>query len=314
MKKYIFKRLLTFIPVMLGVSLICFSMTLLIPGDIVDIMSGHEKLSPEAEASLRADLGLDKPVHIRYLLWLGKVVRGDFGKSWSSGMPVLEQIAQRLPVNIELMLIALTFVIVFGILLGILAAVFENTIWDFLIRFFAVLGYSIPNFWLGTILILLGTLVFPFLPVLDYVQFSEDPWGNIWGMIIPGITLGLFAQTFVVRMTRSSFLEQIRQNYVRTARAKGLPEKTVVMVHLMKSSLIPIVTVIGMQIGWMLGGVVLVEEVYILPGLGALLLDGIQLRDFNVIQGVILLLSFVFLVSNLLVDLLYVWLDPRIKY
>ena len=182
------------------------------------------------------------------------------------------------------------------------------------IRFLAVLGYSIPNFWLGTILVLLGTLALPSLPVLEYVPFSKDPWGNIRGMIIPGLTLGLFAQAFVVRMTRSSFLEQIRQNYVRTARAKGLPEKVVFFAHLLKNSLIPVVTIIGMQVGWLLGGVVLVEEVYILPGLGALLLEAIQLRDFNVIQGVILLLSFVFLLSNLVVDILYAWLDPRIKY
>jgi peptide/nickel transport system permease protein len=314
MKRYIIKRILAFFPVMIGVSVVCFSLTLLIPGDIIDIMSGSEKLSPEAEAKMRSDLGLDKPVHLRYLYWMGNVLKGNLGKSWSTGMPVLSQILQRLPVNIELLIIALSFAILFGIILGMVAAALENTGWDYAIRFFAILGYSIPNFWLGTIIILIGTLYLPSLPLLEYVPFFENPWQNIRGIILPGLTLGLFAQAFIVRMTRSSFLEQVRQNYVRTARAKGLPEKVVFTGHLLKNSLIPVVTIIGMQVGWLIGGVVLVEDVFILPGLGALLLDAIQLRDFNVIQGVILLLSIVFLISNLLVDILYAWLDPRIKY
>jgi peptide/nickel transport system permease protein len=167
---------------------------------------------------------------------------------------------------------------------------------------------------LATIFVLLGSLVFPWLPVLEYIPFSENPWGNLKGMIIPGFVLGLAALAYVIRMTRSSFLEQMRQDYVRTARAKGLTEKLVFFRHLTKNSLIPVVTIIGLQIGSMIGGFVLTEEVFVLPGVGRLLLEGIMKRDFNIIQAIILLLSAIYLTVNLLVDILYLWLDPRIKY
>jgi len=305
---------MVYIPVLFGVSIICFSFIHMVPGNIVQIMAGEEALNPEQEAQLLAELGLDKPIHIQYLVWLSKVLRGDFGKSYATGMPVMDQILQRLPVNIELMIIAFTFVIIVGILFGMVSAAFQFTGYDYGIRVLAIIGYCIPNFWLATIFVLVGSLVFPWLPVLEYVPFSEDPWANLRGMIIPGFVLGLAHLSYVLRMTRCSFLEEMRQDYVRTARAKGLTEKLVFFRHLTKNSLIPVVTIIGLQIGSMIGGFVLTEEVFVLPGIGRLLLEGILERDFNIIQAIILLLSAVFLTSNLLVDIVYAWLDPRIKY
>jgi peptide/nickel transport system permease protein len=313
-KKYILFRLLGFIPVLLGVSIICFSFIHLVPGNIVQIMAGEQALTPEKEAELLAELGLDKPIYIQYLAWLFRVARGDFGVSYATGLPVMDQILQRLPVNIELMIISMIFVAVIGISFGILAAAFQFTGFDYGLRVFAILGYCIPNFWLATMFVLLGSLVFPMLPVLDYVPFSEGPWANIRCMIIPGFVLGLASLAYVLRMTRSSFLEQMRQDYVRTARAKGLTENLVFLRHLMKNALIPVITIIGLQIGSMIGGFVLTEEVFVLPGVGRLLLEGILQRDFNIIQGIILLLSAIFLTVNLLVDIVYAWLDPRIKY
>lgn len=314
MKRYVLMRLMVYIPVLFGVSIICFSFIHMVPGNIVQIMAGEEALTPEQEAQLLAELGLDKPIHIQYLVWLSKVLRGDFGKSYATGMPVMDQILQRLPVNIELMIIAFTFVIIVGILFGMVSAAFQFTGYDYGIRVLAIIGYCIPNFWLATIFVLVGSLVFPWLPVLEYVPFSEDPWASLRGMIIPGFVLGLAHLSYVLRMTRSSFLEQMRQDYVRTARSKGLTEKLVFFRHLTKNSLIPVVTIIGLQIGSMIGGFVLTEEVFVLPGMGRLLLEGILERDFNIIQAIILLLSAVFLTSNLLVDIVYAWLDPRIKY
>jgi len=314
MKRYILMRLLVYIPVLLGVSIICFSFIHLVPGNIVQIMAGEVAMSPEQEAALIAELGLDKPVYIQYLVWLSRVVRGDFGKSYASGLPVIDQILRRLPVNIELIIIAFVFVVLVGIFLGMVSAAFQYTGCDYGIRVLALLGYCIPNFWLATIFVLLGSLVFPWLPVLEYVPFSENPWANLKGMIIPGFVLGLAALAYVIRMTRSSFLEQMRQDYVRTARAKGLTERLVFFRHLTKNSLIPVVTIIGLQIGSMIGGFVLTEEVFVLPGVGRLLLEGIMKRDFNIIQAIILLLSAIYLTVNLLVDILYAWLDPRIKY
>jgi peptide/nickel transport system permease protein len=307
-------RLMVYIPVLFGVSIICFSFIHMVPGNIVQIMAGEVALTPEQEAQLLAELGLDKPIHIQYLVWLSKVLRGDFGKSYATGMPVTDQILQRLPVNIELMIIAFTFVIIVGILFGMVSAAFQFTGYDYGIRVLAIIGYCIPNFWLATIFVLVGSLVFPWLPVLEYVPFSEDPWASLRGMIIPGFVLGLAHLSYVLRMTRSSFLEQMRQDYVRTARSKGLTEKLVFFRHLTKNSLIPVVTIIGLQIGSMIGGFVLTEEVFVLPGMGRLLLEGILERDFNIIQAIILLLSAIFLTSNLLVDIVYAWLDPRIKY
>ncbi len=314
MQRYILARIIAFLPVLFGVALLSFSAVHLVPGNVVNIMAGEEYLSPEKEARLLKELGLDKPIYVQFALWLWKILQGDFGLSYTSGLPVSDQLLHRLPVNIELIIIAFLLIVTVGILGGIVAAAYQFTWLDYAIRFFSTLGYSIPNFWLATLFILLGSLVWTWLPVLDYVPFREDPMGNITSMLIPGFVLGLASLAFVLRMTRSSVLENMRMDYVRTARAKGLPEQVVFMLHITKNSLIPVVTVIGLQVGFMVGGFVLTEQVFVLPGLGRLLLDAIGSRDFNIITAITLLTAVIVLIINLLVDILYAFIDPRIRY
>lgn len=314
MRRYIVARLFGFLPVLFGVALLSFSAVHMVPGNVVSIMAGEESLSPEREAMLLKELGLDKPVYVQFGIWLVNMAQGDFGISYQTKLPVLDQIINRAPVNLELMLIAFIFIVLVGIIGGVVAAAYQFTWVDYAIRFVATLGYSVPNFWLATLFIMLGSLVWPWLPVLEYVPFAEDPWGNVIGMLIPGFVLGLASLAFVLRMTRSAILENMRMDYVRTARAKGLPEQVVFMFHITKNSMIPVVTVIGLQVGFMVGGFVLTEEVFVLPGLGRLLLDAIGARDFDIITAITLLTGVIVLVINLFVDILYVFLDPRIRY
>ncbi len=315
MLRYVSIRILSMIPILLGVSILVFATFHLVPGDVVDIMMGDEVAGdPRALMELRKELNLDKPVYLQYLYWLRDAVRGDLGKSFTSGKPVMHEILGRLPVNIELMLIAIAFVILIGIPVGMLSAYKQFSFLDGFVRVATIMGYSIPNFWLATIVVLVGSLYFRWLPVLQYVPFSEDPLENIKSMIIPGFVLGLTTLSYIVRMTRSSVLDTLRQDYVRTARAKGMQEKVVLFVHVLKNSLIPVITVLGIQIGVLIGGLVLTEEVFVLPGVGRLILLAIEQRDFMIVTGSILFIAWVFVVINLIVDIVYAFLDPRITY
>jgi len=315
MLRYIFIRILSMIPILLGVSILVFATFHLVPGDVVDIMMGDEVAGdPKALMELRKDLNLDKPVYVQYLYWLRDAIQGDLGKSFTSGKPVMSQILERLPVNIELMVIAIGFVILIGIPLGMLSAYKQFSFLDGIVRVTTIMGYSIPNFWLATIVVLVGSLYFRWLPVLQYVPFSENPWGNIKCMIIPGFVLGLTTLSYIVRMTRSSVLDTLRQDYVRTARAKGMTERVVLFIHVLKNSLIPVITVLGIEVGVLIGGLVLTEEVFVLPGVGRLIMLAIEQRDFMIVTGAILFIAWVFVVINLIVDILYAFLDPRITY
>ncbi len=315
MLRYIFIRILSMIPILLGVSILVFATFHLVPGDVIDIMMGDEVAGdPKALMELRKELNLDKPVYLQYLYWLRDAVQGDLGKSFTSRKPVMDEILNRLPVNIELMVIAIGFVILIGIPMGILSAYKQFSFLDGIVRVATIMGYSIPNFWLATIVVLLGSLYFRWLPVLRYIPFSENPLENIKCMIIPGFVLALTTLSYIVRMTRSSVLDALRQDYVRTARAKGMMEKVVLFVHVLKNSLIPVVTVLGIQIGVLIGGLVLTEEVFVLPGVGRLILLAIEQRDFMIVTGSILFIAVFFVVINLIVDILYAFLDPRITY
>lgn len=315
MLRYIGIRILSMIPILLGVSILVFATFHLVPGDVVDIMMGDEVAGdPRALEELRKELNLDKPVYLQYLYWLRDAVRGDLGKSFTSGKPVMDEILGRLPVNIELMVVAILFVILIGIPIGMLSAYKQFSFLDGFVRVATIMGYSIPNFWLATIVVLVGSLYFRWLPVLEYVPFSENPLENIKCMIIPGFVLGLTTLSYIVRMTRSSVLDTLRQDYVRTARAKGMAEKVVLFVHVLKNSLIPVITVLGIQIGVLIGGLVLTEEVFVLPGVGRLILLAIEQRDFMIVTGSILFIAWVFVVINLIVDIVYAFLDPRITY
>jgi peptide/nickel transport system permease protein len=315
MFRYILYRLAAMIPVLLGVSLLVFSLFWVVPGDVVDIMTGDNSWGdPSAAEAVRKSLNLDKPFYVQYGLWLGKVLRGDFGVSFISGQNVSSEILQRIPVNFQMIAMAMFFIILIGIPVGILSAYRQFSWFDHMVRFATTLGYSIPNFWAATIVVLLGSVYFKWLPVLNYVPFSEDPLGNIKCMLLPGFVLGLSTLAFVTRLARSSSLDTLRQDYVRTARAKGASESVVLFVHVMKNSLIPVVTILGIQVGIMIGGFVLTEEVFVLPGVGSLLLMSIQQRDLMMATGGIMFLAVVNVVVNLLVDITYTFLDPRIKY
>lgn len=315
MLRYIAHRLLGLIPVLIGVSLLVFLSVWVIPGDVVDIMMGDEMAqSAAAMERLRAQMNLDEPIHIRYLTWIGNVLQGDLGVSLISGEPVLDQILRRAPVNFQLMLMAMFFIIVIGIPLGTLAAYKQFTWIDNTIRIGAIFGYVIPNFWLATIAVLIVSLYFPRSGVLNYVPFSEDPIANIRGLLLPGLVLSLTTVTYIVRLTRSTVLDALRQDYVRTARAKGLSERIVMTVHVISNSMIPVATVLGIQVGVLIGGLVLTEEVFMLPGIGRMILLSIESRDFMVLAGSILFVAVIFVLVNLIIDILYAFLDPRIRY
>ena len=315
MVKYIGYRVLTLIPVLLGASFLVFSLFWIVPGDVVDIMIGDEAFGDEKAAeTLRKTWNLDKPFYIQYTMWLWRAVRGDLGVSFVSGHEVTATILDRIPVNIQMISIAMFFVIAFGVTAGVISAYRQFSVFDHIMRFLTTLGYSIPNFWAATITVLLGSLYFRWLPVLEYVPFSENPLANIKCMLLPGFVLGLSTIALVARMSRSTALDTLRQDYVRTARAKGAPERIVLFVHVLKNSLIPVVTILGFQVGVMIGGFVLTEQVFVLPGLGSMILEAILERDLVTVTGGIVFLATIFVVLNLVVDVIYCFLDPRIRY
>lgn len=315
MVKYIGYRILILIPVLLGASFLVFSLFWIVPGDVVDIMIGDEAFGDtKAEETLRKTWHLDKPFYIQYLMWLWRAVRGDLGVSFVSGHEVTATILDRIPVNIQMISIAMFFVIVIGITTGVISAYRQFSMFDHIMRFLTTLGYSVPNFWAATITVLLGSLYFKWLPVLEYVPFSENPLANIKCMLLPGFVLGLSTIALVARMSRSTALDTLRQDYVRTARAKGAPEKIVLFVHVLKNSLIPVVTILGFQVGVMIGGFVLTEQVFVLPGMGSMILEAILERDLVTVTGGIVFLATTFVVLNLVVDVIYCFLDPRIRY
>jgi peptide/nickel transport system permease protein len=314
MRGFVAVRLTSLVPILLGVSLLVFSMQHLVPGDIVDIVSADiGQGDREAAARLRSQLRLDRPIVEQYALWLRDALTGNLGTSFISGRPVAGEILRRVPVNLELAGLAMGFAIVLGIPVGALAAVWRGSWLDAAIRVTAVLGYSVPNFWVATLTVLAGSLWLPRMPILAYVPFSEDPARNLMLMAIPSFVLSLTVLPLIVRMTRVAVLENLRLDYVRTARAKGLAEREVVLRHVLANSLIAVLNVTGVQVGVLIGGLVLTEEIFILPGLGRLLLESVQKRDFPVVTGVILFLAAAFVTINLVVDLLHGVLDPRVR-
>jgi peptide/nickel transport system permease protein len=311
---YLVRRLLATALTLLGVSVLVFAMVRLVPGTVVEQLLGQAAIaSPEVVASFRAYFGLDRPAHEQYLVWLAGVLRGDLGASWLSGRPVVSLFAERLPVSAELAVLAVAWSLLLGVPLGTAAAVWRGGARDSAIRVGATLGLSLPAFWQGTVLILLFSIYLGWMPSLQWVPFTRSPAENLAIMALPALTLGTATAAMITRMARSSMLDVLGREYVRTARAKGLPEGRVTFRHALRNALIPIVTVAGVQLGYIVGGIVVVEDVFTLPGVGRLLLDAIFQRDYPVVQGVILILAAAFMLLNLAVDLLYAVLDPRLR-
>src|SRR5690606_5964061 len=275
---------------------------------------GTEVAGGERADELRRLFGLDQPLYKQYLLWAGDVVRGDLGHSMRTGKPVLDEILGRLPTTIELAAFSVVFALLIAIPAGIIAALKTGTRTEAGVQTLGLLGLSVPNFWLGTLLILVTSRYLGWFPAATYVSFTDDPWRNIQIFILPGIALGAALAAITMRMTRSSLLEVLHREYINTARAKGVAERQVILRHAMKNAMIPVVTVVGIQIGRLLGGAIIIEQVFNLPGIGRLAIDAIQQRDYTMIQGVVLFTTFAFVVINLLVDLLYAFIDPRIRY
>lgn len=316
MRNYILKRLLVIIPTLLGISIIIFLIMRLIPGDTISAMIGTSaKLTEAQSASLRAYFGLDRPLPEQYLRWLGAALRGDLGVSVRSGTPVLQEILSRFPLTFEMTILAMIFALVLGIPVGILSAVKRDSWFDLFGRFLALIGMALPNFWMGTLIIFVLSVYFQVLPNSgDYTDFVTDPIKNLKQLFFPALTLGFAFSAAVMRTTRSSLLDELHKEYAQTARAKGRNERQVILLHCLRNTLIPIITLVGFQMGYLFGGAVIIEEVFSMPGMGRLLLYAISQRDYALVQGTIVFIAFIFVLVNLLTDLAYAAVNPRIRY
>jgi peptide/nickel transport system permease protein len=313
MKSYLLKRLLVAIPSLLIASLIVFTLPRLLPGDAVQLMLEEKAYGKDLD-DLRHKLGLDRPIYIQYFQWLGDVVRGNLGESLWTKRAVSEELARRLPVTMFLGSMAIVFAVLIAIPIGVLAAVRADTLRDYVARSAAILGLSVPSFWLATLAIILPAMWWGWTPNLQFTDFGQDPARHIVQFMLPAAILGVASAAAVMRLTRAMLLEVLRQDYVRTAWAKGLRESVVVLKHSLKNAVIPVVTILGIQLAQIFSGTVVIESIFGLPGMGRFLFDAILQRDYPVIQGINLLVVSIVVVMNLIVDMLYAVLDPRIRY
>jgi len=315
MAAYIVRRLLLMIPVLWGVSMIVFFAIRMVPGDVILAkMQGEFSAKPEQLAAMRAELGLDVPAYVQYLRWMGGILRGNPGTSMNTFRPVLSEIASRLPITAELAVLSLLWGILIAVPIGVASAVFQDSWIDYLGRVLAMLALSVPSFVIATSLILFPSLWWGYFPPLGLAPLTERPLENLQQVIPATIALGAILAGQIMRLTRSSVLEVLRSDFVRTAHAKGLADLAVITRHVLKASLIPVVTLIGSDFGRLLGGTVVIETIFSFPGLGLLTLTSIQLRDYTQLQANVIFIAAVFVLFNLLVDLLYGVLDPRVRY
>lgn len=313
MLSYLIRRLLFAVFVVIGVVTIAFGLIHLIPGDPVDAVLGTEA-SPESRTALRRELGLDKPLYHQYGVWWWDLLHGDLGRSVMTDQPVSQLVLQRLPTTIPLALMAIVIAIAISVPAGIISAVRRHSWVDALVSVFAFSGLSIPGFWLAVLLILAFSLHLRWFPPSGYVSVFEDPLAGLHHLILPSIALGAALAAALTRMIRSSMLEVLGQDYVRTARAKGLREQGVVVGHALRNALIPAITVLGVQVGVLLSGALIIETVFALPGLGRLTVQAVLDRDFPLVQGCLIVIASTFVLINLVTDMIYVYLDPRIRY
>ena len=312
MLSHILRRVLVAIPTLILISIFIFGLQKLLPGDPILALAGEDR-DPETLDRLRQLYGLDKPVWIQYLIWAKGVLQGDFGTSIRSGLAVSEMIKTKLPVTLQLAAMSMIFAIVIGIPAGIISAVRKGTKVDYFANVVALSGLSIPNFWLGIMLILIVSVKFKLLPASGYVPPTEDFWLSMKTMLMPAFVLGTGLAASLMRHTRSSMLSVLRQDYVRTARAKGLSERVVILRHAFRNALTPIVTLIALLFGELIAGAVLTEQVFTIPGFGKMIVDAVFNRDYAVVQGVVLVTAIGFIIMNLLADLAYVLLNPRLR-
>ncbi len=317
MRTYLIRRLLLFVPVLLGVTLLVFVVMRVMPGDVaMSILNpdGNSDVDPARYEKLREELGLNRPLYQQYGSWIVGIARGDWGHSLRTQAPVLAEIKARLPLTMEITLLTVLAAISIGIPLGVLMAIRQDGWADYVLRILSIGGVAIPNFWIGTLMLLGMVVWFHWRPPAGYAAVWDSPWTNLKQVIWPCLALGYLQSAIISRMTRSAMLEVLRQDYVRTAWAKGLRERTVVLRHALRNALLPVVTLVGLQFTALMGGTVIMENLWNLPGVGRSLLDAIGFRDYPMIQALVLLFAFFALVGNLVVDFLYAWLDPRVRY
>ncbi|MFC1512322.1 ABC transporter permease [Candidatus Latescibacterota bacterium] len=307
MTTYVIRRLLFVFPIILGVATIIFVLMFLVPGDPARLMMGQHGDERVLE-NIRREMGLDRPVYIQYFRFLGRLARGDLGMSYRQRRPVATIIAERFPATLKLALASMFLAVVFGVTFGVIAAANRNRLFDWLVMILSLTGISLPVFWLGMMLILIFASGLGWLPVGGYGRS-----GDLRHLILPAVSLSTISIGYISRMTRSSMLEVIGKDYIRTARAKGLAEWVVILRHALRNAFIPVVTIIGIDFASLLGGAVATETVFAWPGLGRAVVDAIRVRDLPVVEGCVIFLAFIFVIANLLVDLTYAWLDPRIR-
>jgi peptide/nickel transport system permease protein len=310
---YLARRLAAAFVLALAVATVVFMLLRLVPGDVVTVMLGENDASPDKIAAVRHALGLDRPVLVQYASWLGRALQGDFGNAFISGRPIATDLGARIPRSLELGGVALVLAVLAGIPLGALSARRPGSRFDLAVGGAVVLGLTMPSFVTGMLFVLLFGLVLHWFPATGYVDLAGDPIGHIRHLVLPAVTLALTIMPIVTRMTRASMLETLHQDYVRTARSKGLAEGIVVGKHVLRNSLIPVITVVGLQAGTLLGRIVLIEYIFNWPGLSSLLLTGVNQRDYPLVQAVVLVIALAFVVINLLVDIVYGVVDPRIR-
>jgi peptide/nickel transport system permease protein len=313
MTRFLVRRLMTTLLVMLGVSFVVFMIIHLVPGDPVRVMLGLQADQAKVE-EIRQLMGFDRPLLVQYVDWLWSALQGDLGQSFITGQSVSEAVIQRLPATLSLAMAAVLIALVIALPAGIISAVYPRSAWDYSAMLFSQVGVSIPDFWMGIMFILVFSLALGWLPPSGYTSPFEDFWGWLSHLILPALTVGLISASIMTRFVRSAMLETLHEDFVRTARAKGLAERLTLLRHVLPNAAIPIVTIVGLQMASLLGGVVIVEIIFAWPGLGRLALDSVIRRDYPMVQGAVLLVALSFAVINLIVDLLYAYLDPRVKY
>ncbi|SRR5712692_1123097 len=316
MAKYIVKRLILMIPTLLGVAVLIFFLMRVVPGDIVELRFAGESAFAQKENldKERARLGLDRPLWEQFLTWMLGIVRLDFGTSMWTGAPILEEIKLRAALSFQLAVMATIIAVVLAIPLGVVAALKQDTWVDYAVRIFSIAGLATPSFWLGIVFILLLLIVFKWLPPMVYTPFWVNPWQNMLQLIWPALAVGYRYSAVATRMTRSAMLEVLREDYIRTARAKGLWLKLILSRHALKNAMLPVLTVIALEFAFLMGGLVVTEQVFNLNGLGMLFVESVARRDYTLTQALVMLVAFVFIFVNFAVDLMYAWLDPRIRF
>ncbi len=318
MPQYIVRRLALIIPTLWIVSVILFGLMRVLPGDIAEVIltddTGAQTASGYTLDRLREKLGLNRPLYVQYLAWVWDLARGNLGESLISGRPVIQDILERTPLTIQLALMGLLLSTAISIPIGVISAVKQNSLLDLFLRFFSIFFLAAPVFWVALMIIMGGALLFNWGPTLGYNLLWQKPMANLSQLWAPALILGLSGMAIMARLTRSSMLEVLREDYIRTARSKGLREQVIVLRHALKNALVPVITVIGLQLGGLIGGSVIMEQVFGIPGMGLYLLTAIRQQDYPVVQSVVAVLALLFTLTNLVVDLFYGWLDPRISY